>query len=581
MNTIKKYKLRIFLVTLAIVALFLGYRGFKLLVKVGNIKYIYNYSHDTQGSLKVQQNLGNKINANATVAKATTATEPSLLGITTRIQVDGKDVTSYSRKDKIYFTSKELKNFTNWKGITTFRGDYNRNLQAYGTATITQEVFDDQIWSYSTGKVLKSNGVDYWSGNGWTGQPLLIQWDEQTKKVMNLYASAKNKEDLIEVIYPGMDGFIHFLDAKTGEPTRDAVNVGMTFKGTCSLYPGEAPILVLGSGDAQTGVFGECISPRIYIYSLIDGKKLYEFADNDPIAPRIWHAFDSSAIFHKETDTLIAIGENGVIYTLKLNTKYNKATGELSINPSEEVKAVYSAARNSEDGYLWGSESSASVWQNYLFLGDNGGVVYCVDLNTMQLVWTQDVFDDVNSSVIFEEDEAGNKYLYVATTLKYQTNSHNMGEANVFKLNAMSGEVIWRKPYEVHTVKGLAGGFLATGVSGKGVVSDYIFYFVSKTPKVDSGYLVALNKETGEEAWKIDPGTDSWSSMNIVYTKDGRAYLIQGGYDGNLMLIDATNGVIKDRVYLGGGGIEATCAVFDNHIVVGTRNEKIVGVTVK
>lgn len=578
---VKRYKLRILIGFVALVLLFIGFRGFKLLVKVGNIKYLYNYTHNTQGSLPVQQNLGNKVNANASVAKATQATQPSLLGISTRIQVDGVDVSSYTRKDKIFFTSEALKNYTNWKGITTFRGDYHRNLQAYGNATIRQEKFDDKIWSYSTGKVLKSNGVDYWSGNGWTGQPLLVQWDDATKRVMNMYVSAKNKQDLIEVIYPGMDGFIHFLDAETGEPTRDAINVGMTFKGTCSLYPGDAPILVLGSGDAQTGMFGECVSPRIYLYSLIDGKKLYEFADNDPIAPRIWHAFDSSAIFHKETDTLIAIGENGVIYTMKLNTQYNKSTGELSIHPTEEVKAVYSAARNSEDGFLWGSESSASVWQNYLFLGDNGGVVYCIDLNTMQMVWTQDVFDDVNSSIIFEEDENGNKYLYVATTLKYQTNSHNIGEANVFKLNAMSGEIIWRKPYEVHTVKGLAGGFLATGALGKGVVSDYIYYFVSKTPEIDGGYLVALDKETGQEIWRKDIGTDSWSSLNIVYTEDGRAYLIQGGYDGNLALIEATTGEIKDRVYLGGGGIEATCAVFGNQIVVGTRNEKIVGVTVK
>ena len=197
------------------------------------------------------------------------------------------------------------------------------------------------------------------------------------------------------------------------------------------------------------------------------------------------------------------------------------------------------------------------------------------------MVWTQDVYDDVNSSVIFEEDDLGNKYLYVATTLKYATNSHNIGEANVFKLNAMTGEIIWRKPYEVHTVKGLAGGFLATGILGKGIVEDYLYYFVSKTPEIDGGYLVALNKETGEEIWRLDPGTDSWSSANMLYTEEGQAYLVQGGYDGNLMLINATTGEVLDRVYLGGGGIEATCAVFGNHIVVGSRNEKIVGVTVK
>jgi outer membrane protein assembly factor BamB len=571
------------LLALFVILLVVGFQGFKMLVKVGNIKYLYNYQHDTKGSLPVEQNLEYEANPNVATASAIDSTKPSNWNISTKIQVDRMDVSSYTRTSPIFFTSEYLKDFTDTKGILTFRGDYMRNLQAYGTATILEEKFSDDSWSFSTGKVLKSNGVDYWSGNGWTGQPLVVQWDEETKRVMNLYATAKNKVDLVEVIYPGMDGFIHFLDMETGEPTRDAINVGMTFKGTASIHPGGIPMIVLGSGDAQTGMFGECVSPRIYIYSLIDGEKLYEFAANDEMAPRVWHAFDSSAIFHAKTDTLISIGENGVIYTLKLNTSYDKAKGTLSIAPSEEVKVVYSAERNSEDGYLWGSESSASVWKNYLFLGDNGGIVYCIDLNTMQMVWTQDVYDDVNSSVIFEEDEFGNKYLYVATTLKYATNDqkHNMGEANVFKLDAMTGEIIWRKPYEVHTVKGLAGGFLATGISGKGSVKDYVYYFVSKTPDLEGGYLVALSKETGEEVWRIDPGTDSWSSANMLYTKEGQAYIVQGGSNGNLMLINANNGEILDRVYLGGGGIEATCAVFNNQIVVGTRNEKIVGVTVK
>lgn len=577
----KKVIIRTGVVLIALILLMIAFRGFKMLVKVGNIKYLYNYSHDTRGSLEVDRYPQNTENAQKVTAQCTPITDPKRLNITTTIEVNGKIVDSYQRTTPIHFSSNQMDKLSKREGILTFRGDYARNLQAYGMANITNEHFEDHIWSYSTGKVLKSNGVDYWSGNGWTGQPLVVRWDDSTKSFMNLYETAKRKENLVEVIYPGMDGFIHFLDMETGEPTRDSINVGMTFKGTASLYPGEAPLLVLGSGDAQTGMFGECISPRVYIYSLIDGKKLYEFGANDTLAPRVWHAFDSSAIFEPQTETLIQLGENGVLYTMNLNISYNKATGELSINPSEIVKAVYSPERNSEDGYLWGSESSASVWDHYLFFGDNGGIVYCVDLNTMQPIWTQDVQEDVNSSVLFEEDENGRKYLYVATTLKYHADSHNMGIAAIYKINAMTGEIIYKKPYEVHTVKGLAGGFLATGILGKGPVSDYVFYFVSKTPEIDGGYLLAMEKETGETVWQLDPGTDSWSSANMLYTEDGRAYLIQGSYDGNLMLIDATKGEIKDRIYLGGGGIEATCAVFGNHIVVGTRNEKIVGVTVK
>lgn len=578
----RRNRWKLLIALLVVIALGGGFYIFKLLVKVGgNPKYLYNYRVDTKGSLPAEQSLENKQGANAAVPYATTNTAPSVLNITRTMKVDGVLTDSYQRSEPIDFTMEYLNSFSSMKGIYTFRGNYMRNLLAAGTAVVNDKKFGSDVWSFSTGKVLKSDGVNYWSGNGWTGQPLVVEWEEDTKRIMNLYTWAKNKKGLVEVIYTGMDGYIHFLDMETGEPTRDAINIGMTFKGTASLYPGQVPMLIAGSGDAMTGMYGECVSPRLYIYSLIDGTKLYEFGANDDIAPRVWHAYDSSPIFSAETDTVICPGENGVLYTVKLNTKYDKVNGTLTIDPSEEVRVVYSAERSSEEKYVWGSECSASVWKNYLFLGDNGGVVYCIDLNTMELIWAQDVYDDVNSSIIFEEDANGNRYLYVATTLKYQYDEHYIGEANVFKLNAMNGEIIWRKPYEVHTIKGLAGGFLSTGALGQGVVGDYIYYFVSKTPSVDGGYLVALNKETGEEAWRVDPGTDSWSSGNIVYTESGEAYLIQGCSDGNLLLVDPLTGEILDKKYLGGGGIEATCAVYGNRIVVGTRNEKIVGVTIK
>ena len=46
------------------------------------------------------------------------------------------------------------------------------------------------------------------------------------------------------------------------------------------------------------------------------------------------------------------------------------------------------------------------------------------------------------------------------------------------------------------------------------------------------------------------------------------------------MLIDATTGKVVDSIDVG-GGIEATAAVYENKIVVGTRNEKIIGVTLR
>ena len=48
----------------------------------------------------------------------------------------------------------------------------------------------------------------------------------------------------------------------------------------------------------------------------------------------------------------------------------------------------------------YGSECSGAVWGNYIFLGDNGGTIFCIDLNTMKMIWAQEVKEDVNSSPI-------------------------------------------------------------------------------------------------------------------------------------------------------------------------------------
>lgn len=580
----KKTKLKIIIGIIIFIVCILAAALFILLVKVkGNFSYVYNYLVKTEGSIEAEYYPEAEAGANLTTAYFTDATNPSDYFRSTALQVDGVSVDNYIRSNKINFTQEFLDAFTSWKGLITYRGNYSRNLQSFGTVHLTEQKFNTDYWSVSTGKVLKSDGVNYWSGNGWTGQPLVVEWDDDVRQHMNMYDWAKEKDGLVEVIYPGMDGQIHFLDMETGEATRDCIYVGLTFKGTCSLHP-DMPLLVCGAGDSQPGMYGEFVCARVFIYNLFTGEKLYELGADDDFAPRTWHAYDSSAVFCPAADTLICPGENGVLYTIHLNSQYNREEGTLSIAPDELVQYTYYASTAEERIYLgeggYGSEASAAVWGEYLFLGDNGGMFYCLDLNTMSPVWVQDVQEDVNSSPVFEVDENGNKYVYVATTLKYHTDEHHIGEAAIYKLNAMNGEIIWRKPYQVHTVSGLAGGMLATGVLGEGAISNYIIYAVSKCPEVDSGYIVAINKYNGDEAWRIEMSCDIWSSASAIYDEDGSVYLIQCCNSGDILLIDAVRGKILDRMNFG-TVIEATPAVYNNRLVVGLRSEKIIGVEFK
>ena len=574
-------KKNIIIAAVVIVILAVLFIGFKLLVKVGNPKYFYNYLHDAAGSRDVESFKSNTAGADLNRAEATENTDPDKRGVVQHIEVNGTEVASYTRADKIEFTDELLKSISDIQGLVTFRGNYTRTKSFAGAPELTKEKFSEKTWTYNTGKILKSNGVDYWSGNGWTGQPLVIRWSKSTRAVMNMYDTFKDKEGLVEVIYPGMDGNIRFLDMETGEETRPVINVGMTFKGTASLYPdGKTPLLFCGSGDAQTGPFGENVSQRFYIYSLIDGSLLYEGGFNDSFAPRVWHAYDSSPIIDPVTDTLIYPGENGVIYTMKLNTVYDEEAGIINIFPSDMVKFSFDIPdKYKEGGVLWGSECSGAVWNGYLFIGDNGGSIYCLDLNTMKMVWINDVGEDINASPIFETD-GGNHYLYIATTLKYGYNAHNMGTAAIYKLNAVTGEIIWKKPYEVHTVKGYAGGVLSTGALGSGLVSDWIFYSVSKTPGLEEGYIVALDKYTGEEKWRKSLDMYSWSSTVFFTSENGKNYLIQGCQNGDLLLMDAKTGDTLDKLNFG-SGIEATPALYGNRLVLATRSEKIIGVKIE
>lgn len=576
-KTRKKRRRRRLAYVAAAIVLVLAVFGFKIMVSYGNPKYLYNYFNDASGSGKNETFPEHAEGADSLIAYCTQNTDPSHHMVTQEVSVNGNTVESFERDYPINFTADRAQPDVN--GFITFRGNFTRSASSYGQAGLGDKCFDEDTWTYSTGKVLKNNGVDYWSGNGWTGQPLLMKWDDDVKQTMNLYDSAKQKEGLVEVIYPGMDGCIHFLDLDTGEETRPMIYVGMTFKGTATIYPDGTPLLFCGSGDAQTGPFGENVSQRFYIYSLINGKLLYEGGYDDDFAPRIWHAYDSSPIIDTWTDTLIQPGENGVIYTMRLNTHYDRESGALSVDPDEVVKFKFTIeGKYKEGGYLWGSECSGSVWGGYLYLGDNAGSIYCLDLNTMKMVWIQEVNEDINSSPILSEEEDG-RFIYFGTTLKYNYDSHSMGEAAVYKLNAMNGEIVWKKPFGVHTVKGYAGGVLSTGSLLDTPDKDYVIYSVSKTPSLDGGYLVALDRATGHEEWKLSLDMYSWSSTVITTDYMGHPYIIQGCQNGDLLLIDALDGTILDSMNFG-SAIEATPVMYANRIVLATRSEKILGVRV-
>ena len=489
----------------------------------------------------------------------TEAGNPENYGITWEIIVDGEVVESYQREEPIHFELDE--EYFALPGVATFRGNNYRDNPVYGTATVKQAELT-AIWNDPIGS------LDDHGGCCWTGQPLVVQWDAETRAIMNLFENKKNKENLVEVIYATLDGFIHFYDLEDGSKTRDPIYMGMNFKGAGALDPRGYPLLYVGSGYNTHGK-----AARMYIVSLIDGSILYEAGNADPHSLRYdWSAFDSSPLVDKETDTLIWPGENGILYTYKLNTEYDKAAGTISVSPSNIVKARYSSNYSRGGRYL-GYEASASVVDNFLYVSENSGLFYCVDLNTMELIWAQDTLDDSNSSPVFEWDENGNGYIYTAPSLHW-TAYASKGTVSIYKLDASTGEVLWTYTKECVRDANISGGVQSTPILGREGTSieGMAIYTIACTPSFYKGTVTALDRETGEVIWEVSSGNYAWSSPAPIYTEDGKAYIFFVNASGYAQLLDAATGKSISTIKLT-GTTEASPVVFGNYIVIGTREK--------
>ena len=520
------------------------------------------------------------------------ASNPEQYGFVPHLQVEGSEVmaNSYRRTEEIEFPSADSYNAETVKGILTFRGNNWRNTSSVGTVELTEYKFTT-IWKKTIGALTKGSGSGSWSGCGWTGQPLIVQWPQETRRIMNLYDWAKQKDNLVEVIYPTEDGNIYFLDLETGKATRDPItNLKVPFKGTGSIDPRGYPLLYCGSGDEYEN---DSQKSRAFIISLINCTVLYEFGKQgtDGFARRNWYAYDSAPLIDGRTDTLIYPGENGVLYTMKLNTVYDPVLGSVSVNPSNPVKYrydcnnIYDNIDKADSTHKWqGFEGSAVAWNGYLYLSSNDGMFQCIDLNTMQCIWIANTVDDTNGSPVLDVISETEAYLYVGTSLHFTKDKNNSGIAPFFKIDAMTGKIVPNGTYglNVYTVSGVSGGIQSTAAVGKAGsdLSDLVFITIARYPDKDRGLLVALDKnDFNHVVWKYEMDAYSWSSPTVVYNAAGKGYVIQADSKGRIFLLDGATGALLNTIAPTDSNFEASPAVFGNMLVVGCRgDQKIFGI---
>lgn len=492
---------------------------------------------------------------------------PSNVGMDTAIISEGKVTPSFTREEVLSIGDAE--EYGTQRGVLAFRGGPLRKNAAFGTAKIDEKSMR-VLWEVKTGSLEGYTGFD------WTGQPLIVKWHKEIRELMPLGEEKKQKVGLKEVIYPSMDGKIYFLDLDDGQETREAITVGYPMKGTAAVDPRGWPILYAGQGISK--LKNETGSIGLRVFSLLSDSELYLENGRNKLANITNGAVDGSPIVLAQKDTFVFGGENGLLYTVKLNTNFAFADNfdplDLTLTLSPKTTAYRYTTNVSGDQ---GIESSVALYGQYAFFGDNMGVLQCVDLNTMQCVWAQDMQDNTDATVALEQTGTDTLALYTANTLKKRTST---GEVAMRRVNARTGEVLWERVVVCNYDKDDIAGAMASPLIGEGSINDLVIYTLNRAED-SAAVMYALDKQSGEVVWTRSLGTGSWSSPVAAYTSAGDAYILQGGADGMLRMIEGTTGNLLTQVELS-GEIVASPAVYSSEdgtiLVVGTSDGYIYGV---
>ncbi len=514
------------------------------------------------------------------LAGAVEGTNPTQIGLNTKIYEGNKSVASYARTKEVQMKSpEEYGKFDN--GVLTFRGGPFRQNASFGFVEVENEKMDI-AWTVPVGS------LDSYSGIYWTGQPAIVKWPKQIREMMKIKEEKVDKTGLTEVILGAQDGKIYFIDLEDGELTRDPIEVGYPLRSSISVHPNSYPLLSVGQGISKlkkgTGKIG------YRLYNLIDHKELMLVNGRDDQAFGSNGAMKGTPVIDRESDTMIFAGENGLLYTINLNTKViskklnneeetqegteestTVATtdeGKLTIEP-ETVKYRFKA-KGQKDGDT-SVEGSVAVYGSYVYFADGLGVLQCVNVNTMEPVWAIKTDDNTDATIALDFDEDGSLGLYTINMLHKQGKK---GVSTIRRLDAMTGQQVWSTPVEVKYDTKDNGGGKASPLIGKGSIDNMVIFTVAKTTETDGkgGTVLALDKKTGSKLWSTNFDSYSWSSPVAIYNEEGKAWIVQGNQDGQLHLLEGETGNLLSSLTLE-GEIMASPAVYNNTLVIGTTGK--------
>jgi len=442
----------------------------------------------------------------------------------------------------------------NKDGIFTFRGGNQRNSPVRGTISFQpKKIIQD--WEFRTALDSMNGPFGYWGGGaGWTGQPLVVNWKKNEIPLLsNLNPQFRTKSELKEIIQISLSGKIYFLDFETGAETRPPLFIRNPIKGTPSIDPKNKDLLFVGQGIPHRG------SMAWRVFHLKKQLLLHEEILPSSFSLRKWGACDASPLLDTSSTTVIWPTESGVIYRTNFS--------DTSFKSVEQFR--YRLPESSHQGI----ESSPCAYKQLGYFTDNGGNVFCADLRTMQPRWHFFNTDDSDASPVLSIENE-NPFIFIGNEVDKQGSK---GFGFLRKLDGLSGREVWRFEKECYSSVGEKvnnGGVLSTALIGKHQASDIVYTIFSRTTVNGAGELVALNKETGKQIFRVPFLQYSWVSPIALYDKNGYPTLFVPTVGGVIYLIDGMNGSVLYSENFG-CTFESSPIAWGNRIIQPARGNKI------
>ena len=459
-------------------------------------------------------------------------------------------------------------------GVLTFRGGPLRQNGAYGTVVVEKHELA-VIRGMRTGSL----GKDL-MGFGYGSQPLIVKWYKNIREMMALKDDAKDYTAFKEVILPASDGKIYFYNLETQVFSRDIIDVGFPVSTTGAINPYGYPLLYVGQNEDEVDDYRGIVGMRMY--DLINNKMIaFETGLNQSSYLSSVGTISTSPLIEADSDTLIYIGDNGMLYTVALNTEFDLENAAISLDPEVSAYAYQTNIRKAKQGV----RASVAAYGDYAYFGDMAGVIQCVDMNTFEPVWTYNIGDSVMANVALEVEDDG-VYLYAGNVINTRKASTGI---DLVKIDALTGELVWNNKNAIGKYSSKLGddvyaGLMGSPLIGQGNIDDLVIFNVNhvqtEEKNVFCSVVYALDKVTGEEVWSQMIDVDSISSPIAMYESDGTSYIVMGDENGTLRLMDGFTGLTISTVNLG-SAIQSSPAAYGNHIVVGTTGGMIYFVELK